>query len=202
MSATSPHNPPATVLITRRVYRGQERQFEQLMSEMQNSAATFSGHMGGFLIPPEQPEQRCYRVLFAFDTQAHLQAWMQSSQRKHWLRRLAEITDDSARTRILSGLETWFALPAAQTKAPPPRWKMALVTWLGIFPLVWLTSQTIAAPLAQHVHPLISVLVITALITLAMTWLVMPVLTRLLAAWLYPTSASTWSPITVLDKKR
>jgi uncharacterized protein len=136
--------PPATALVTRRVRRGRAKEFERLMADMQAAAAQFPGHMGGFLIPPEQAEQGCYRMLFAFDTEAHLQDWMQSRERQRWHRRIAEVTHAGAATRVLTGLETWFALPAARTSRPPPRWKMAIVTWMGIFPLVLLISHTIA----------------------------------------------------------
>ena len=87
---------------------------------------------------------------------------------------------------MLSGLETWFALPASATKAAPPRWKMALVTWSGIFPLVLLSSHTVAPLLGPWLHPALVVLVATGLIVVAMTWLVMPTLVRLLVGWLYP----------------
>ena len=75
-------SPPVTVLVSRRVRQGRGREFEQLMAGMQAAAAGFPGHMGGFLMPPEPPEQACYRVLFAFDTDAHLQAWTQSPERQ------------------------------------------------------------------------------------------------------------------------
>jgi antibiotic biosynthesis monooxygenase (ABM) superfamily enzyme len=183
--------PPVTVLITRRVRRGRTQEFEHLMAGMQAEAATFPGHMGGFLIPPEQAEQGCYRTLFAFDTALHLQAWTQSQERQRWHQRIADVTHGDAAMRVLSGLETWFALPAARTRLPPARWKMAIVTWMGIFPLVLLMSKTVVPMLGTWIHPLVVVTVSTALITVAMTWVVMPNLVPLLAIWLYPVSAET-----------
>jgi uncharacterized protein len=187
-------SPPVTVLVTRRVRRGRAPEFERLMAGMQAAAASFPGHRGGFLIPPEQAEQGCYRVLFAFDTEAHLQDWTQSGERQGWLRRIADVTHGDAAMRVLSGLETWFELPVARTKRPPPRWKMAIVTWMGIFPLVLLTSHTIAPALGRLVHPLLATSIVTALITVAMTWVVMPALVPLFGNWLYPASAETAAP--------
>jgi uncharacterized protein len=186
--------PPATALVTRRVRRGRAKEFERLMAGMQAAAAQFPGHMGGFLIPPEQSEQGCYRMLFAFDTEAHLQDWMQSRERQRWHRRIADVTHAGAATRVLSGLETWFALPAARTSLPPARWKMAIVTWMGIFPLVLLISHTIAPVLGHWIHPLLVAMASTGLITAAMTWVVMPALVPLFANWLYPASAETVAP--------
>ena len=182
---------PVTVIVTRRVRRGCAAEFERLMSGMQAAAARFPGHMGGFLIPPDASEHGCYRTLFAFDNEAHRQAWTRSAERIEWLGRIATVTYGDAAMRVLSGLETWFELPAARTKRPPPRWKMAIVTWMGIFPLVLLSSHTIAPALGRLVHPLLTASIVTALITVAMTWVVMPALVPLFSNWLYPTSAET-----------
>jgi uncharacterized protein len=185
MSATTA---PVTVLITRRVRRGQAQEFERLMAGLQAAGAGFAGHVGGYLIRPHEAEEGVYHMLFAFDTVDHLQAWTGSEERQAWLRRIAEVTHGEAATRVLSGLETWFALPAAQTRSPPPRWKMALVTWMGIFPLVFLLSNTVGALLGRFAPPVIVTMIVTALIVTAMTWLVMPMLARLFAGWLYPPS--------------
>lgn len=178
-------NNPVTVLISRRVLRGQEAEFQRLMAGMQAEAKAFPGHMGGFLIPPEADEG-CWRMLFAFDNDVNLQAWTGSVERQRWLQRIAQVTHGDAATRVLSGLETWFALPSARVKAPPPRWKMALVTWLGIYPLVQLVAHTVTPALGPLLPPWLTAIVGTAAITVAMTWLVMPTLVRLLAGFLYP----------------
>ena len=177
---------PVTVLITRRVRRGRSQEFERLMAGMQAAAAAFAGRMGGFLIHPEQSQEGCYRTLFAFDTEAHLQDWTHSRERHRWLRRIAAVTHGDTAMRVLTGPETWFALPRSRAAMPPPRWKMAIATWTGIYPLVLLTSYTVL-PLLSHVLPVpLAALLVTGLITVAMTWLVMPTLARLAAAWLYP----------------
>lgn len=69
MSATTTAA-PVTVLVTRRVRHGRTAEFERLMAGMQAAAAQFAGHMGGFLIPPDVPENGCYRTLFAFDNES------------------------------------------------------------------------------------------------------------------------------------
>jgi antibiotic biosynthesis monooxygenase (ABM) superfamily enzyme len=107
------------------------------------------------------------------------------------LEHIALVTHGDAAMRVLSGLETWFALPASRTNVPPPRRKMALVTWLGIFPLVLLAASTIASMLARLLHRVLATLVVTGLITPTMTWLVMPTLARLFAGWLYPAAIET-----------
>lgn len=155
------------------------------MAGMRGAAAGFAGHLGGFLIRPRDAVPGCYDMLFAFDTEQNLNAWMASAARRTWLECMAGLTFGETATRVLSGLEGWFALPAGPTRGPPPRWKMAAVTWLGIFPLVLVLSRLVGPWLAP-VHPVLSIVVVTALVTIGMTWLVMPSLARLFAGWLYP----------------
>ena len=89
------------------------------------------------------------------------------------------------RTQILTGLESWFTLPAQPGAAAPPPYKMALVTWVTIFPLITVVV-IVAAPLIGGL-PLVPRLAVTTLVTVSlMTWVVMPRVTRLLRRWLYP----------------
>lgn len=176
---------PVTVLITRRVRPGRERAFEDVTDRLLEAARQFPGHLGGSVVRPEGPGGSLYQTIFAFDEQSNLDAWTQSRQRRDLLDRLESLCEGETATRVLSGLETWFALPTSPTRLPPPRWKMALVTWSGIFPLVLVLSQTIS-PLLAPFGVIATVFVVTGLVTVAMTWGVMPVLVRLLARWLYP----------------
>ena len=41
-----------------------------------------------------------------------------------------------AHTSFVTGLETWFTLPGHPGASPPPPYKMALLTWITIFPLI------------------------------------------------------------------
>ena len=178
-----------TVLITRRVRKGCAAEFERIMQGMVAAASRFPGHLGAHLVSPESASGNpLYQILFAFDTQAHLDAWSSSDERRSWLDRMGGVTLGDTSTRFLTGLEGWFALPSQPTRAPPPRHKMAFVTWLGIFPLVLLLSNLIAPWLAP-IHPVLSVLVVTALVVVLMTWAVMPVLTRLFAGWLFASTS-------------
>ena len=67
----------------------------------------------------------------------------------------------------------------------PPRCKMAIVTWLAIFPLISLLSYA-TAPITGDLPIVVRVLVTTALAVPLMTYAVMPRMTRLFRRWLYP----------------
>jgi antibiotic biosynthesis monooxygenase (ABM) superfamily enzyme len=67
--------------------------------------------------------------------------------------------------------------------AAPPRYKLALITWAGAYGMItliiWLLGPTMAGwPLVLRT------LVISVLMVNALTWVVLPALTRLFRAWL------------------
>jgi hypothetical protein len=88
-------------------------------------------------------------------------------------------------TSFVTGLETWFTLPAQAGAAPPPPYKMALVTWITIFPLIT-AIVAITGPLLKDLPLAVRLGITTALAVPLMTWVVMPRVTRLLHRWLYP----------------
>ena len=67
----------------------------------------------------------------------------------------------------------------------PPRWKMAIATWLGVFPTVFVVSQIIG-PLMGSVPHVVATGLITLVVVLALTWAVMPGIIKLLRPWLKP----------------
>jgi antibiotic biosynthesis monooxygenase (ABM) superfamily enzyme len=80
--------------------------------------------------------------------------------------------------------------PAASTprerprrSAGPPRFKLALLTWAAAYAVITAILATLGPTLAAW--PLVlRTLLLSALMVLALTWLIMPALTRLFRAWL------------------
>lgn len=178
-----------TVLITRRVKAGHELAFEQASNGMTAVASTFPGYLGGQLMHPGEDgggsdEPRLYHVVFAFDTPENLQAWQQSPARSLGLAAIAPYIEGQT-LRQVSGLGHWFAAPVGPKQNPPPRWKVAVVTWLGICPTVYLLFLLLG-PLLQSWSLLPRVMLLTSLVVIIMTWMVAPQLTQLLKPWLYP----------------
>ena len=189
-----------TVLIARRVAPASVAAFEAAMQGMLAAAESFPGHLGGQVIRPEDsdaPSERpsttdsneplLYHVVFAFDNEAHLAAWQNSAERAHWLAQVLPHTVGPQQLHRVTGLDYWFAAPNSTTRPAPPRWKVATVTWLGIFPTVLMLFLTIA-PLMENWYLVPRVMVITVLVVLIMTWVVAPRLTRWLHPWLHAKS--------------
>jgi uncharacterized protein len=84
----------------------------------------------------------------------------------------------------VTGLESWFTLPDRPGTPPPPPYKMALITWITIFPLIT-GIVVVAGPLIDGLPLALRLGITTAVAVPVMTWVVMPRVTRLLRRWLY-----------------
>jgi antibiotic biosynthesis monooxygenase (ABM) superfamily enzyme len=82
---------------------------------------------------------------------------------------------------------------AAERQVPPPRHKMALVTWAGAWALITLILWVLGPAMAIWPLPL-RTFVLSVLMVVGMTWLVIPYLTRILAGWLAPTPRAANRP--------
>jgi antibiotic biosynthesis monooxygenase (ABM) superfamily enzyme len=80
--------------------------------------------------------------------------------------------------------------------AAPPRYKLALLTWAGAYAVITAILAVLGPSMATW-PLLLRTLLLSVLMVLAMTWLVIPSLTRLFRGWLAsasPPSATAASP--------
>jgi antibiotic biosynthesis monooxygenase (ABM) superfamily enzyme len=176
---------PVTTTVTRRVKPGHEPFYDQFLAGINAAASRFPGHLGVEVFRPQTATAGEYRIVYRFDTGEHLRAWLDSDERAAWLERAEPHVMGPMRSRFVTGLETWFTLPDRPGAPPPPPYKMALLTWLTIFPLITLVVIALD-PLLEKLDLVPRLAVTTAVTVPIMTWLVMPRITRLLRGWLYP----------------
>jgi uncharacterized protein len=67
--------------------------------------------------------------------------------------------------------------------AAPPRYKLALLTWAGAYAVITLILVVLGPAMAPWPLPL-RTLLISGLMVVALTWAVIPLLTRLFRRWL------------------
>jgi uncharacterized protein len=176
---------PVTTTVTRRVKPGHEAAYEAFLAGISGAARAFPGYLGVEVFRPTPGQGGEYRTVYRFDSAAHLRTWLDSVEHATWLARAEPHVAGPMRTQVLVGLEGWFTLPTQPGLPPPPPSKMALVTWVTIFPLITLVVVA-TAPLLGSL-PLVGRLAVTTGVTVPlMTWVVMPRVTRLLHRWLYP----------------
>jgi uncharacterized protein len=170
---------PVTVTIARRVAPGREAEFEDFSAALTRAATRFPGFLGAGMLRPGHVGEP-WHVVFRFDSVAHLRAWEVSPERAELLAAGEQLVHSTDEHRV-TGLETWFALPS-RTAPAPPRWKMFVVSVVGIY-VLQLVFNVVLQPLALPVA--LRVALVAVAVTAVMTWLVMPHAARLLQDWLY-----------------
>ncbi len=180
-----------TAIISRRVRAGCEKAFEEWLQGISQAAAQFPGHQGVSILRPHDPANPEYVVILKFDAVPHLREWLKSEIRREWIERSNPLTETPDKVTELTGLKPWFTLPG-QPLRTPPRWKMFLLTLLAAYPLIMIVTALFGPWLGQsgpwvgHSSPWLFNFVVTVALTTLLTYLAMPLVTRLFYAWLYP----------------
>jgi antibiotic biosynthesis monooxygenase (ABM) superfamily enzyme len=174
-----------TVVVNRRIKPGREVEFEQAMRSFVQFALDFPGHRGINILRPAAGG-RDYIVVDRFSDEAARCSFKTSPEYREWMNQLGELTEGDPRIEELSGLEGWFTLPEDAGLAKPPKYKMAIATFLGVFPVAMLLNLGLG-PVIRSWNFLLSNAVFNACVVILLTWVVMPLLTRALHRWLFPT---------------
>jgi antibiotic biosynthesis monooxygenase (ABM) superfamily enzyme len=95
---------------------------------------------------------------------------------------------DARRQEVERELAAIRSTPRPQGRpAGPPRYKLALLTWAAAYTVITLMLALVGPTMASW--PLaLRTLVLSVTMVVALTWLVMPNLTRLFRGWLAPSA--------------
>lgn len=180
-------NHQVTAVISHVIRSGREQGYEEWLHGIAAAAKQFDGHMGVSIIRPRDHAHPEYVAILRFDRYNNLKTWLESDTRREWIERLQPLIEKPESIQTLTGLETWFSLPNQLLKTPPPRYKMALITWLGVFFTLAIVSRLLA-PILSNLPILLAQLITTGLVVALLTYVIMPRLTKLFRLWLYPKS--------------
>jgi uncharacterized protein len=136
------------------------------------SERQFPGYLGTTIIAPGASVRY---VINRFD-QASLDAWENSEVA---LSLIDEVSKYSTLQRV-TGLETWFVLPDLKTIRAPPKWKMAIVSFIATYSISSVAHYILSIYLGQR--PLLTELLMTIILVIGLTYFAMPFLSRLLDA--------------------
>ncbi|MCY1542687.1 hypothetical protein D9M68_784480 [compost metagenome] len=148
---------------------------------MLEACAQFPGYLFSMVVPPRREGEE-FHIVQKFASRAELEAWKASEEAADWHARLRDVSDHEPEYRILND-NLWFSAKAPPVAAPPARWRMAVVTWIGIFPTACLFIGLLL-PVLMDVPFIPRIAVLTMLIVAAMYYVVMPRLLRWMAWWL------------------
>ena len=169
-----------TEVISRNIAGGHEKDYDDWVQRFMISERRFPGYLGTTVIAPGGNTSSVRYVINRFSDQALLDAWENSEVA---LSLIDEINKYSTLQRV-TGLETWFNLPNLKTISAPPKWKMAIVSFIAAYSISLVAHYILSIYLGQR--PLLTDILMTIILVIGLTYFAMPLLSRLLRRWLYP----------------
>lgn len=171
------------IVVSRIVFPGKEAEYDEWIRKMVALASDTPGNIGITRLIPSPGKSGVYHVMFRFKDQKAADGWEQSPRRQALTR------EADAFSRYIrqsgTGLETWFNMPECPAIEVPPEWKQAIVTSIGVFAMSTLFIK-ITGWMNLEWNFYVLNLLISALVVGALTWVVMPFLTRVVfKKWLY-----------------
>ncbi|MEM0967397.1 MAG: DoxX family membrane protein [Verrucomicrobiota bacterium] len=172
-------------LITRKVQRGKEADFEAAIRSFFSESIADANTTGAQLVTPlEDEKSNHYGILRSFPDEESRDAFYQSDSFRNWESHVEGFVEGPAEHRELHGLEAFFR--EGGTSPPPPVWKMALVTWIGVN-LVTTPLLMILMPILVGTYGLrfpFDNFAFNIFVVAALSWIVMPLIVKLSGKWL------------------
>lgn len=174
-----------TVVVSHPVNPSDEDAFLAWHERVADAERGFAGFRGAELFPPVTGIQEEWTALYRFDSDEHLDAWLESAERQRLLEEGKRFKNFSLK-RISAPFGSWFAPAGGEGGGEAPaQWKTALSVLVGLYPTVVLLSLAITE-LWKKAELWESLLIGNILSVALLTWVVMPIVTRALRFWLEP----------------
>jgi antibiotic biosynthesis monooxygenase (ABM) superfamily enzyme len=174
----------ASVLISSRVAPHDEARFLEWQREISAVESRFDGFLGHKVERPVAGVQDDWVVVLSFDTDAHLNAWLDSDERKALLDEGEAYNQQLTLTRSSYGFGFWSGRRAPDA-LPDPVFKSNLLVLLMLYPIVFLWGYFIADPLFDdHGVPFwLSLFIGNVVSTQLLGWFFVPWAFRLFGWW-------------------
>ena len=177
----------ATNIISEIVKPGYQEDFEAWSKQINRVVSEQPGFIGLDILRPRDKNNLEYIIIVRFDDSEHLNAWSSSSTFKNIFEKAKPFLVSSQSQQQSHGIEQWFELPQHQTlqTKKPAFYKLVVAGVLAVYPLVLLWNLLLN-PFMEGFHYLLSVLFSVIFISVLLTYPVMPLISKMLAPWLYP----------------
>jgi hypothetical protein len=136
---------PASVVISTRVKSGAEAAYRAWEHKIAAVHSTAKGFQGYRFEPPIPGVQDSWLVILRFDSEANLQAWMNSPERRSLLEEAEPFIEEFHARTVRTGFDQWFKIEDGRSL--PPTWKMNMLVLLMLYPLVFLIDVLVQKPL-------------------------------------------------------
>lgn len=163
-----------TLVVTRVLAKGSEDAFRDWSAQVDRSAARVNGHRGSDRI---EQTGGLFHTFQRFASSDALASWQQSDDFSRLMREGDRFS--TPRVQEVTGNNTVIRLPS---DGDGPKWKLFLMSWVGVLPLVLLFNGAIQL-LPQQPPWYLRALFQSCFLVALMTWLVRPMVSRRLKPW-------------------
>ncbi|MFE7772507.1 antibiotic biosynthesis monooxygenase [Streptomyces sp. NPDC057445] len=192
LTGGTPTHDVVTAVISHDVLPGRERDFMRWQDKITKEQEKHPGFMGSEMFKPVEGVQDRWVVAFRFDSHEHLDGWLDSEARERLLEEGRDYFRSYDVRKIGSAFGGWFRFGEGADEGIPPNWKQAMSVILALYPTVmilnltvgdWFTGMGMPGYVALFFGNVLSVCILT--------WLLMPLVNRVLAWWLLPSRAQS-----------
>jgi len=173
-----------TVVIRRPIAKGSSRSVEDRISDLLVFTEEFPDHLSGVVLRSGNVRKPELVLVLRFVDKAAWTQWRHHPVTEEKIAAIENETGVKGELHFAEGLAGWFDLPGVTGFKAPSKIKMAIATWLTIFPLLVLVISALK-PFTTAVDPVIKLGITAAITVPIMTWIAMPLTTRVLRFWLY-----------------
>lgn len=173
---------PVTVVFSQRIAPHNEAEFVELHEDVMNRLRRFDGFLGSDLLRPVEGVQDEHVIVASFASRADLDRWLESDSRKEWLVRTEQLVEGDRTVNVVGGFGGWFPARPNQPEGPK-RWKQSVAVFIALFPTSLLITL-IRVEVAPNMNVVLGVFIGNVLGILALTYVLMPRVTRWLGGWL------------------
>lgn len=173
----------ASTVFSYRIKPGCEPAFRDWRRRILEESRTWPGFLGTESFDTVDSGEPEFLVVVRFDTQAHLDTWLQSKERTAFLDEVQQYVEHWRIRRQGTGFEGWFDY--SDTSRLPAPWRQGMVILAALFPVIMILRQLLAPVFAYLPFPAAFLVLLTVDVAL-LTYVIMPHFSRLMNFWLRP----------------
>jgi hypothetical protein len=178
---------PVSAVISTRVKPGKELEYRAWERKIAAAQLRAPGMQGYRFEPPVPGVQDDFVSILRFDSEASMQAWLDSPERKRLLVEAEPLTEEFHARMARTGFDQWFR---DESGAPSGAsvWKMDMIVLLLLYPIVFLWGVSAGTPILQNMlHlPFAISLFIGNIFSVGLTGFMVPWVANRMGWWLAP----------------
>lgn len=139
---------PVSAVISTRVLPGRELEYRAWERKIAIAQSKAPGLRGYRFEPPVPGVQEDFVAILRFDTEEHLQGWLNSPERKKLVGEAAPLTAEFHARIAHTGFEQWFRDESLLSRLPA--WKQNMLVLFMLYPVVFLFGAFVQVPLLSE----------------------------------------------------